>query len=883
MGLFKYQSIQQRFVTGLAAVITCVLLIYATVLINYNTRSTLIDLEAQVTRLLDFSMSSLSSALWQFNDEFINDYVNSLFLYDDVVYVGVSNNEKDVTSKTRKSYDGIDFNNPNPADYISKTKEIPYHDVNIGKIKIVLSKSRIGTQIVYGSLATISLLLLIISFLFITVYWLSNKYIFNPLKKLEHSARLISDGNLDTPIDTTGHDEISHLAQTFKQMIGNIKSITSSRDELNHQVKERLRVEKALLKSEALLEATQKLSKIGGWEYDIANETCLWTTETFRIFGFTSQDGQLGQEKLLQAGSKCFAEHDLRFLSQTLSKCLSEQIPFDLELPLTSRTGELLWIRIMAEPLIENSNYVKIVGSIIDITESKTTQTALETSQETFLSVLDGIDATIYVSDIDNHNILFMNKHMKTTYGADHTGKKCWKIFRGTDKECSFCTNEKLLDSNGIPTGVHIWTEQNQITGRWVINHDRAIKWLDGKYVRLQIATDITDLKNLENELRQAHKMESIGRLAGGIAHDFNNILAAISGFSQLALDGLPADSQAAADINEVVGASNRAALLVKQILSFSRKEQKNLSPVNLPEVLSESLVLLRATIPSTIEIIDTIESEEKLVLADATMLHQVIINICTNASHAMEEKGGRLEVELRIKATSEITSQHVDAMNAPQYAVMTFKDNGSGIDAKICQHIFDPYFTTKEVGKGSGMGLAVVHGVINSHHGFIDVDSTPGIGTTFTIYLPSVDSEYKVLEDIKDLPAGDERILIVDDESAIVLLTTRRLENLGYRVTPTTKSTEALELFKKNPNNFDLIISDQTMPQLRGDQLAREILAVRPEIPIIICTGYSSQITTDRATIPGVKSCLSKPVDYNLLANTIRKELDSSKPSEKV
>jgi len=387
--------------------------------------------------------------------------------------------------------------------------------------------------------------------------------------------------------------------------------------------------------------------------------------------------------------------------------------------------------------------------------------------------------------------------------------------------------------------------------------------------------------EQLEDQLRQALKMEAIGTLAGGIAHDFNNILAAILGYADMALDDIPDYNPAKHQIKQVLKAGNRAKDLIKHILSFSRKDEVDRSPIAMHLIVKEGLELLRSTIPTTIEIIQNIDSQCGNILADANQIHQVLMNLCTNAAQSMDEDGGALEVELH-----SVQLSADDLINEPDlypghYVHLSIKDSGLGIDQEYIDKIFDPYFTTKEVGKGSGMGLAIVIGIVKSHNGLITVDSKLGEGTTFHVYFPRIEGQTR--EEIEDddplpLPTGNEKILIVDDEESIVDVTKNRMERLGYQVAAKTSSIEALELFRTNPDDFDLVISDQTMPDLTGEQLAKELLATRPNLPIIICTGYSSKIDAQKANFVGVSAFIMKPVDKRELANTIRSVLDREK-----
>ena len=382
--------------------------------------------------------------------------------------------------------------------------------------------------------------------------------------------------------------------------------------------------------------------------------------------------------------------------------------------------------------------------------------------------------------------------------------------------------------------------------------------------------------KALENQLRQSQKMEAIGTLAGGIAHDFNNILAAILGYADMAKDEISEFSPAKYQIEQVLLAGNRAKDLVKHILSFSRKELHSKKPVQIAVIVSEAVQFLRATIPTTIEITVSFDEQCGTIMADPTQIHQVIVNLCTNAYQAIGDDGGVMEVSLSMKEVVEVDKRDGMELRPGKYVVLSVKDNGPGIESKIIDRIFDPYFTTKEVGKGSGMGLAVVHGIMKSHDGIVTVDSKLGSGTIFSAIFPAI--EAIAIEESQPAgvqPRGKEKILVVDDEESIVDLTKRMLERLGYMVTSQTDSLVALEVFRSKPEYFDLVISDQTMPKLNGAQLAKEIMQIRSDMPIILCTGYSSKIDDEKARSLGIKAFAMKPVRLAELARLIRQVLD--------
>jgi signal transduction histidine kinase len=386
--------------------------------------------------------------------------------------------------------------------------------------------------------------------------------------------------------------------------------------------------------------------------------------------------------------------------------------------------------------------------------------------------------------------------------------------------------------------------------------------------------------KQLENQLRQAQKMEAIGTLAGGIAHDFNNILAAIMGHTELALMQLQQKDQAQRCLSEVLRASDRAKDLVSQILSFSRHSDSELKPLQIAAIVKEALRLIRSTLPTTIDIDRMIQDQDSIIVGNATQIHQILMNLCANAAHAMQGRGGKLTVALEavdigFDDLAGNNSLPASLMPGP-HVCLTVTDTGHGIPRHLVGRIFDPYFTTKEKDVGTGLGLAVVQGIVQSHGGVIGVSSTEGQGTRFDIYLPRVKSDIKdEVKTFQALPRGHENILFVDDDPALAELGGKLLTVLGYRVVTETDPQRALEMFLERPQAFDLIITDLIMPGLTGEALAGEILKHKPQIPILVCTGYSERLSEDQLAQSGLKGILYKPITIYHLAQVIRQVLD--------
>ena len=411
---------------------------------------------------------------------------------------------------------------------------------------------------------------------------------------------------------------------------------------------------------------------------------------------------------------------------------------------------------------------------------------------------------------------------------------------------------------------------------------DRENKGLSTVLVSIADVTDIhqyhKEKVEMEKRLLQAQKMEAIGALAGGIAHDFNNILSGILGFTELAINEAEKGTTLEDDLQEIYAGGKRAKELVKQILWFARQSDEKIRPVEPDLIAKEVLKFIRSSIPATIKIESDIRTNS-LIKGSPIQVHQIFMNLCTNAAHAMEDNGGVLKITLSDVEMNNLDTAKRLGLKQGHFIEIKVSDTGTGIAPELIDLIFEPYFSTKKPGEGTGMGLALVRGIVESYGGSILVASEPGKGSVFTIHLPVLpEPGMQQSYEAEDSPTGTERILYVDDELPIVKIADRILKGLGYSVTTRTSSIEALELFKSNPAGFDLIVSDMTMPGMTGDQFARELIAVRPDIPVIICTGFSEKMNKAKAETTGIKGFLMKPVVKSEMARMVRKVLDQSK-----
>ena len=545
-----------------------------------------------------------------------------------------------------------------------------------------------------------------------------------------------------------------------------------------------------------------------------------------------------------------------------------------LEYRIRTKKGGICWLRDRSRPVFDPVGHqVKgRIGAVHDFTDAQATAanlqrlaTAVECATESIL-ITDGEGTIDYVNPAfekitgyRSHEIIGQKPSvLKSGHHDSKFYQQMWKTIKGGQTWMG-----NLINKRKDGSFYHLEATISPITdANGTITNFVAVR------------RDISHEKEMEQQLRQSQKLEAIGTLAGGIAHDFNNILAAMFGYCELSLAILEQDSVVYRNIQEILRASERARDLVKQILTFSRQQDQDYQPVQVKTLLKEAVKFIRASLPATITIREAI-SCDPIVMGDPTQIHQVIINLLTNAGQAMHASGGRMDVQLD---PLEIDSGFVgQSMLAPgEYLQLMVRDTGPGMSPEILQRIFDPFFTTREVNKGTGLGLSVVHGIVKRHGGAIHAFSRKGAGALFKVFLPVVKASPKPLQDaLRPIPKGDETILFVDDEAMIVDSARRILESLGYGVTTTTSSLEALSLVREDPLRFDLVITDMTMPQMTGETLASKILDLRQDMPIILCTGFSAKTDEAKALAKGLRAFVFKPILRRDLAETIRRVLD--------
>ncbi|RXK82359.1 PAS domain-containing sensor histidine kinase [Chlorobaculum sp. 24CR] len=626
-------------------------------------------------------------------------------------------------------------------------------------------------------------------------------------------------------------------------------------------------------------------ARAGSWEWDVENGTIRIDRQWLTITGLA--DTEADTMTVEQWRELCHPD-DLGQLTSSMGEFLDSEAEF-LELELRVRHGQDEWIRVLDRGKVSERNRTGNPLRLAGVRLALAAQTGTEV-EEKMRTLIDNIPAAIYHIDTSGKTSIHSQPPAcLKALASEHRGTTMFdtiSMIHPEDRQIVADTYRKLKEQKQSQTLVYrIVTPDGKL--RWIEDHMRSFFSNEGFFAGIDgILCDISDRistqeekRRIESQLRKSQRLETIGTLAGGIAHDFNNILTPILGYAEMGLASIGDDDPMHEYFGEIMQAAERAQKLVSQILTFSKAEEGKAVPVSMQEVIDEAIQLLRPSLPSTISIEEQIDNSCRTVLADPTQMHQVVVNLCTNAFHAMEENGGVLKIGLREISSGSGMPPIVPKLPNGDYAELSISDTGTGMDDSTVERIFEPFFTTKSIEKGAGLGLSVVHGIVTASNGQLSVKSDQGKGSTIHVWLPVIDNKAGAKPEEKPQPATYEAsVLFIDDEPAAVNMVTIMMTKLGYNIQAEKSPAEALKLFKEKPDRFDLVITDLTMPEMTGIQLTSEIHKISPSIPVILMTGYGKIIDHDTPLRHyGINRLLKKPVKLAQLASAVNEVLSST------
>jgi two-component system cell cycle sensor histidine kinase/response regulator CckA len=836
----------------------------------FSSHTARIEMEEKAEEYVSYLVDSLALPVWSMDEEGVRRIADTFMRGDLVALLRI----KDTTNQQVL----FEAHETGLGDLLFMERPIVFNQRVIGTVKVGLTPHPYQKRLRTLLWSNLRNTLLIIFVLALITGVFVRRYLSHPIDLLIQGIENLSEGNFSHTFPRFKHREMQTIASKFRAMANQVQTRQRSLEEANRllhsEISERREVEIALRQSEERFRALINQAADAIFVHDLKGRFLDVNQQACTALGYN-------RKTLL---GMTFPDVDARYAGQGFAASMGElikhkQLTHQTDLRRSDGTSLPVEMRL---GLIELKEDTAVLVLARDITNRLRAEAALRDSHKTLLTVLDGIEAVIHVTDLETQEILFCNRYMREQYGENLIGKKCWQALRGFETPCSDCRIQELLDTKGQPSGTVAYESQNPTTGKWFINYDRAIKWSDGRYVMLEMATDITEVKRLEEErqrteaqLQRAQRLEAIGTLAGGVAHDFNNLLMGIQGSVGLMLDELAAEDPQAEKLKEIEGYLKRAVELTNRLLGFAREGKYEIRPVDINRLVERTVELFGRT-KKEIAIRTEFRGAHSTVEADAGQLEQVLLNLFVNAWQAMPQ-GGTLTITTD---QTELTADKVAAYDlAPgRYIRIAVSDTGIGMDAETQQRIFDPFFTTKEVGTGTGLGLASAYGIITNHQGIIEVDSGRDLGTTFTIFLPA--SDLPPVE--KPRPAirrmrGNETLLLVDDEEMILTVGAQMLERLGYSVRTAKTGKDAIDIYGREVDTIAMVILDMIMPVMSGRDLFERLKSINPGVKTLLSSGYSIDGQAAEILERGCNGFIQKPFTLDALSQKIRGILDGS------
>ena len=894
-GPFSRRTLYHDLIVSIILVVAGVFAVVVSLSYIYVSHKSQVESTRTLKEFSDYLDKSLELPVWNYDNEGIAKICNAFFENTLVERLKVVDNENRVFfEKQRNRHSGT----------LERQTDIVHGGQVVGRLEIALNtqffreKQR---QLMWLGVISLAIVILV---LVVTLRSVLKIFLISPLDQLIQRTEQISRGEYDTLDLQAPQREIRTIVSRFNHMAEQIKRRERSLKQVNQQLEKEIfdhrDAESALLNSQQELDSIIRSTPDIIYRLDTSGRFT-FVSDAVRHYGvapealigkpfldYIHEDdreaarSRINERRTGKRGTKRLAIHAFGDYCRNLG---AADRPLGCD-PVFLVDAEGLYVSGDADIKV----FVGTQGIARDITEQRQMESARMESEDRLLLALDVSGAGIWQLDLRS-GTLAVDERIYGLLGYDESNfaRDSIQFIRSkTTSETWETIQQKFRRhvSGKAPLFDHEFRLRSD-EGQWRWFHTKArVVRFDKEGVpatMVGIIIDTSDRKEseaererLEIKLQQAQKMEAIGILAGGIAHDFNNILGAIFGYTQLTQMHVGDNPRIKGYVENIFKASERAKGLVEQILTFTRQGKSQKIPCDIAIVLKEVVKLIRASIPVTISIVQHIPTGLGTILADQTQIHQVLMNLCTNAAHAMETSGGELTVTLESIDVDKYSPDEGDDLAPGRYLQLSVRDTGSGMERAVMARIFEPYFTTKDVGEGTGMGLATVHGIVSDHGGRIFVESTPGSGSVFRVLFPVLDNPAKDSAAVaSDSPRGNERVLFVDDEEILVTVGVEMLKDLGYAADGTTRAAHALEIFQADPKRFDLVITDMTMPDMTGDQLAARILSHRDDIPIIICTGYSKRMSAERARALGIRAFLMKPVSVPELARTIRRVLD--------